>query len=78
MKTKKTGDTYSLTVNADLFSDTEVKLQLLDREGKMKGSVMILDFASRDQLDAYLESEPYIQEHVWEKIEVEPINVVIR
>ena len=50
---------------------------LLDEEGKMKGSVMILDFASRDQLDAYLESEPYIQEHVWEKITVEPMNVVI-
>ncbi len=33
VRPRKTGDTYSLTVNADLFSDTEVKLQLLDREG---------------------------------------------
>ena len=50
---------------------------LLDDEGKMKGSVMIMDFASKSLLDEYLASEPYIVEGVWEKVEVEPINVVI-
>jgi len=50
---------------------------LLDDEGKMKGSVLILDFPSRTQLDAYLAAEPYVVEQVWEKIEVEPLNVVI-
>ena len=41
---------------------------LLDEEGRMKGSALIMD---------YLANEPYVLEHVWEKIEVEPINVVI-
>ena len=50
---------------------------LLDDEGKMKGSVLILDFSCREDLDAYLASEPYIQENVWQKIEVEPMNVVL-
>ena len=50
---------------------------LLDDEGKMKGSVMVMDFADRSALDAYLASEPYILEHVWEKVEVERINVVL-
>jgi len=50
---------------------------LLDDEGKMKGSVLILDFPSRTELDAYLAAEPYVVEQVWEKIEVEPLNVVI-
>ncbi len=50
---------------------------LLDDCGKMKGSALVLDFDDRSGLDAYLESEPYVQEHVWEKIEVERINVVI-
>ena len=50
---------------------------LLDDEGKMKGSVLILDFQSRTDLDAYLASEPYVLESVWEKIEVETMNVVI-
>lgn len=50
---------------------------LLDSEGKMKGSVLILDFPSRAELDAYLAAEPYIVEYVWEKVEVETMNVVI-
>lgn len=50
---------------------------LLDEEGRMKGSVLIIDFASREDLDEYLSSEPYIVEKVWEKVNVEPMNVVI-
>lgn len=50
---------------------------LLDEEGKMKGSALIMDFASRQELDEYIANEPYVLEKVWEKIEVEQINVVI-
>jgi len=50
---------------------------LLDEDGKMKGSALIMDFESRDLLEEYLRTEPYIIEHVWEKVEVEPMNVVI-
>ncbi|MCR4859537.1 MAG: YciI family protein [Bacteroidales bacterium] len=50
---------------------------LLDEAGKMKGSVLIMDFQSREELDGYLANEPYVQSHVWEKIEVERLNVVI-
>lgn len=50
---------------------------LLDEEGKMKGSVLIMDFPSRAELDGYLKNEPYILEHVWETVEVETMNVVI-
>ena len=51
---------------------------LLDDEEKMKGSMLVMEFESRQELDEYLANEPYVLEHVWEKIEVEPINVVIR
>ena len=50
---------------------------LLDDEGKMKGSVLILDFENRAALDDYLKNEPYVAEHIWEKIEIETANVVI-
>lgn len=50
---------------------------LLDEKGNMKGSLLILDFDSREQLEAYLRTEPYVIEHVWEKVEAEPMNVVI-
>ena len=49
---------------------------LLDDEGKMKGSMLVMEFESRQELDEYLANQPYVLEHVWEK--VEPINVVIR
>ncbi len=50
---------------------------LLDENGKMKGSALIMDFESRKELDEYIANEPYVLEKVWENIEVEPINVVI-
>ena len=50
---------------------------ILDEAGKMKGSVMVIDFASRELLDEYLKSEPYILENVWETVKVEPMNVVV-
>ena len=50
---------------------------LLDDGGKMKGSVLVLDLADRAALDDYLKNEPYVVEHVWEKIGIEAVNVVI-
>ncbi len=50
---------------------------LLDEEGKMKGSVLVMEVDNRETVDRYLASEPYIAEHVWERVEVESMNVVI-
>ena len=50
---------------------------ILDEEGKMAGSVMILEFASRDLFNEYLANEPYIIEKVWENVRVEQMNVVM-
>ena len=50
---------------------------LLDDEGKMKGSALILDFDSREELDNYVANEPYVVEKVWEKIDIDRINVVV-
>ena len=43
----------------------------------MKGSVMIMDFGSRDLPEDYLRNEPYIIEKVWADIKVEPLNMLI-
>lgn len=50
---------------------------MLDEAGKPKGSVLVLDFDSREQVDAYLANEPYVAEKVWADVKVEPLNVVI-
>ncbi len=50
---------------------------LLDEEGKMKGSALVVEFPDRASLDAYLKTEPYVLEGVWQKIEIEVMNVVL-
>ena len=46
--------------------------------GYIEGEREYMDFDSREQLDGYLAVEPYVQEHIWDRIEVEQVNVVIR
>ena len=48
---------------------------LLDNKGDMRGSVYIMDFPSRNELDGWLKTEPYVVGKVWEKIEVIPCKV---
>ena len=48
---------------------------MLDDEGKMAGSMLVTDFESREELDKYLEIEPYVTGIVWQKIEVIPCAV---
>ena len=50
---------------------------LIDEEGRMKGSALVMEFENRAALDEYLRNEPYVVEGVWQKIEVETMNVVL-
>ena len=43
----------------------------------MKGSALVMEFPDRAALDDYLAKEPYVVEGVWQKIEVETMNVVL-
>jgi uncharacterized protein YciI len=44
---------------------------------RMKGSALVMEFENRAALDDYLKNEPYVVEGVWQKIEVEAMNVVL-
>lgn len=44
---------------------------ILDEHGNMVGSSMIVDFPSREELDAWLKIEPYVTGGVWSEIKVE-------
>ncbi|MFD0764253.1 YciI family protein [Mucilaginibacter lutimaris] len=48
---------------------------LLNDEGKMIGSVMVLQFESEDGLEAWKQSEPYITQKIWETVDVKPFKV---
>ncbi|WP_159916310.1 YciI family protein [Pantoea sp. 18069] len=46
---------------------------VLDASGKMVGSNAHFSFADRASFDAWLETEPYILQRVWEKIEISEV-----
>lgn len=48
---------------------------ILDEEGKMIGSMMVVNFPSRDDLDQWLKVEPYVVGNVWQKIDIQPCNI---
>lgn len=48
---------------------------ILDDGGQMIGSMLVLDFPSRAELDAWLEVEPYVVGDVWRRIEVQACRV---
>ncbi len=43
---------------------------ILNDSGKMIGSSLVMDFDSRASLDAWLNSEPYVIQKVWERVEI--------
>ena len=48
---------------------------ILNEDGKMIGSVMILQFETEEALEAWKQSEPYITQKIWESVDVKPFRV---
>lgn len=48
---------------------------VLDEAGKMVGSCCMVEFPSREELDAWLGRDPYVAGDVWQEIEVHAFRV---
>ena len=48
---------------------------VLDDEGRMIGSMLVLDFPSREESDGWLGVEPYVTGGVWELVDIRPCAV---
>ncbi|MFF3677125.1 YciI family protein [Streptomyces sp. NPDC002120] len=48
---------------------------LLGEDGNMNGSMLVLDYPSRAELDQWLAVEPYATSGVWEEITITPVRV---
>lgn len=50
----------------------------LIEDDKMVGSTLFVEFKTKDELDLWLENEPYVKNGVWdmEKIKILPIKVL--
>jgi uncharacterized protein YciI len=47
----------------------------LDENGKMIGSVMIMQFETDADLETWKQHEPYITRKIWESYEIKPFKV---
>ena len=45
---------------------------ILDDSDRMMGTVLVGNFPSRAEMDAWLKAEPYVTGGVWKKIDVQP------
>ncbi|MDB5023766.1 MAG: hypothetical protein JWP78_1521 [Mucilaginibacter sp.] len=48
---------------------------ILNDQGKMTGSVMIVQFETEEELQGWQQNEPYITQKVWESFDVKPFKV---
>ncbi len=50
---------------------------LLNEQGSMIGSTMVLQFETPSDFDAWYAAEPYIIGNVWDNIEIHPVKVAV-
>ena len=48
---------------------------MLDDDGNMRGSMMIVQFETKEDFQKWYDNEPYITGEVWKEIEVKPFRV---
>jgi uncharacterized protein YciI len=48
---------------------------MLSDDGKMIGSIMIMQFETEEELEAWKQSEPYITQKIWESVDIKPFRV---
>ena len=50
---------------------------ILNEGDEMIGSMLLVDFADRAEVDAWLEADPYVTGGVWQEIEVSPFRAAV-
>ena len=50
---------------------------ILNEGGTMVGSMLMAEFPTRGELDAWLTGDPYVTEGVWQEVEVRPYRAAV-
>lgn len=50
---------------------------ILSESGDMIGSMVLVEFPEREDVDAWLAEDPYVTEGVWREIEVTPFRTAV-
>ena len=51
---------------------------ILNDNDEMIGSSLVVEFDSREQLDQWLNNDPYVLENVWQDITVQPFRTAVK
>lgn len=68
-------DHLKLTAQMQEEGKTLYAVAILDENEKMIGSMLVVDFPTRGDIDRWLENEPYIKGDVWKIVDVKPCKV---
>lgn len=50
---------------------------ILDKEGRMLGSMTVVSFPDRDAFDEWLQNVPFMKNNIWKEVEVYPYHVAV-
>jgi uncharacterized protein YciI len=50
---------------------------ILSEVGEMVGSMLLVEFAGRGELDRWISADPYVTEGVWREIDVTPFRTAV-
>jgi len=50
---------------------------ILSEAGDMVGSMLLLEFPAREDVDAWLAQDPYVTDGVWKEVEVHPFRTAV-
>jgi uncharacterized protein len=50
---------------------------ILSETGDMVGSMLLVDFPGREEVDAWLARDPYVTDGVWREVEVRPFRTAV-
>ncbi|OIQ64131.1 YciI-like protein [mine drainage metagenome] len=48
---------------------------ILNDDGKMTGSIMVMQFETEEQLENWKQNEPYITQKIWETYDIKPFKL---
>lgn len=51
---------------------------ILDEEGNMVGSSMVVEFENQEELEKWVNNDPYVTGNVWQEIYVSPFRVAVK
>jgi uncharacterized protein len=50
---------------------------ILSGSGDMVGSMLLVEFPAREDVDAWLARDPYVTDGVWQEVEVRPFRTAV-